>query len=276
MNNKGIGLALVIALGIFLGILVVSNQKNDAALNQILSKQTQILNSQTKLETKMESGSGKDVSQLEARLAAVEARLAKLEAGGAVAAAGGARPPMPQQPPMPDPNIIHEIPLAHSVPGGAKSGKVVITEFVDYQCPFCSRFHDPMIEAAKAYPDKVTYVLKHYPLSFHPQAKPAAKAALAAGEQGKFWEMTDHILKNQQGLNDQAYEGFAQAIGLNVEKFKTDLKNKDADYEKTIQRDLELGGTVGVRGTPSFYINGKVSNARDAATWKTEIDNLLK
>jgi len=281
MDNKGIKLALVIALGIFLGVEVVSKQKQDVQLGQILNKQTQILNSQAKLDMKIGSQDARaanqtQVDQLMGRIAALEGRLAKLEAQPLAAAQQRPPQPMPQQPPQPDPNIVYDIPVSHSFPSGAKNGKVVITEFLDYQCPFCSRFHNPMVEAAKAYPDKVTILLKHFPLSFHPQAKPAAKAALAAGEQGKFWEMTQMILDNQASLNDQAYEGFAKQIGLNVSKYTADLKNKDADYEKILQADTELGTKVGVRGTPSYYINGKVSNSRDVASWKAEIDNLVK
>jgi protein-disulfide isomerase len=183
--------------------------------------------------------------------------------------------PQPQQPPMPSPDTVYTIPVGTSVVAGAKNPKVTIVEFVDYECPFCSRFHDPMVEAVKAFPNDAAYIIKHFPLSFHANARPAAKAALAAGEQGKFHEMSDLILDNQQSLSEATYEKLAKDLGLNVSKFKDDLKNNDAKYEKILNDDMALGGTVDVRGTPSYYINGKVSNSRDAAAWKNEIQALL-
>ncbi|HLF18969.1 MAG TPA: thioredoxin domain-containing protein [Candidatus Omnitrophota bacterium] len=281
MENKGFKLALVIALGVFLGVLVVSAQKQDALLREVLGRQNQMLQAQMRLDSKVGSQDmagarglmQSEIDKLTSKISDLETRLARLESQP--------RPqqvqqqPTPQQMPPPD-TTVHEIPVAHSVVGGAKDGKVTIVEFVDYQCPFCARFHPPMVEAAKAFPGKVKYLLKHFPLSFHPQAKPAAKAALAAGEQGKFWEMTELILGNQTQLTDQQFEAYAKQLGLNVKKYLEDYKNKDAEYEKILNTDMELGGKVGVRGTPSFYINGRVSNSRDAASWKAEIEKLLK
>ena len=277
-NNKGIKLAVVIALGVFLGAIVVSKQNESAQLKQILEKQSQILTSQAKLENALAGGAGSAatqlVNQLTARINVLEARIAKLESQPQVAA--GPTAPLPVAPPPPPPDTKYDIPVAHSVIGGDKNPKVTIVEFVDYQCPFCARFHDPMVEAVKAYPKGVGFMIKHFPLSFHQDARSAAKAALAAGEQGKFLEMSDKLLNNQQSLNQASFENWAKELGLNVSKFKSDLQNNDAKYEKIINDDITLGGNVNVRGTPSFYINGKVTNSRDTASWKTEIDGLLK
>ena len=275
-NNKGVKLALVIALGVLLGAMVVSKQKDSATLSQILAKQSQILSSQMKLEGGAGGQGGAaqaTIDLLNSRIASLEARLTRLESQPQ-AAAQAVQQPTP--PPQPAPDTVYTIPVAHSVVGGAKNPKVTIVEFVDYQCPFCSRFHDPMVEAAKIFPKDVGYIIKHFPLSFHQDARPAAKAALAAGEQGKFLEMSDLLLDNQQSLNQASFEKFAADLGLNVEKFKSDLKNNDAKYEKIISDDMALGTQVNVRGTPSFYINGKISNSRDAAAWKSEIEGLLK
>jgi len=234
MDNKGFKLALVIALGVFLGAMVVSKQNESAMLKQILDKQSQVLTTVAKLEG---GGSGSAasaqlVNQLTARINSLEARLAKLESRPQVAQAQPKG--SPQQPPQPPPDTKYTIPVAHSVVSGAKKPKVTIVEFVDYQCPFCARFHDPMVEAAKAYPKDVGYIIKHFPLGFHQDAKPAAKAALAAGEQGKFLEMSELLLDNQQSLKQDSFEKFAKDLGLNVNKFKNDMKNNDAKYEKII------------------------------------------
>lgn len=273
--DKGLKLALVIGLGIFLGVMVVSKQRDSAMLSQILAKQSQLLTSQAKLENNMGgSGSNQLVEQLTARINQLEARLNALESRPTQVAAQV--PPQPQLPPEPPADTVYTIPVAHSVVGGAKNPKVTITEFVDFECPFCARFHDPMVEAVKAFPNDAAYVIKHFPLSFHANARPAAKATLAAGEQGKFLEMSELILDNQQSLSEATYEKLAKDLGLNVNKFKADLKSNDAKYEKILNDDTALGGNVNVRGTPSYYINGKVSNSRDAASWKNEIQGLLK
>jgi len=148
-------------------------------------------------------------------------------------------------------------------------------EFVDFQCPFCARFHPPLNEVLKAYPKQVNYVVKNFPLAFHPQARPAAKVAFAAGEQGKYWEMVDALLENGSSLSEAKYNELAESLGLNVKKFMADYKNKDEQWEDYIQKDIALASQVNVRGTPTFYLNGKKTNARDVNGFKREIDQIL-
>ena len=112
-------------------------------------------------------------------------------------------------------------------------------------------------------------------MTFHPNAKPAAKAALAAGEQGKYYEMANAILKDNSNLSDDFFKQTAKSIGLNVDKFLKDLKNNDAQYEQFLQQEIVEGGQVAVQGTPTFYINGKKTQARDVAGWKVAIDQVL-
>ena len=83
-----------------------------------------------------------------------------------------------------------------------------------------------MIEAIKADPGKANYMIKNYPLAFHPQAKPAAKAALAAGEQGKYAEMANALLENNQNLGEELFKKLAKDLGLNVDKFWKDYQGK--------------------------------------------------
>jgi protein-disulfide isomerase len=137
---------------------------------------------------------------------------------------------------------------------GPKDAKVTVIAFSDFQCPYCSKGKTIMEELVEAYPKDVKVVFKHLPLGFHPQAMPASKATVAADKQGKFWEMHDYIFDNQRSLDDDFYVKAAEAIGLDIEKFKKDFA--DPETEKTVNKDVELSKSLGVQGTPNFYVNG--------------------
>lgn len=137
---------------------------------------------------------------------------------------------------------------------GPAGAKVTVIEFSDFQCPFCKRGKDTMDELLKAYPNDVKLVFKNLPLDFHQQAKPAAAAALAAGKQGKFWEMHDLLFENQGRLGDGLYEELAKELKLDVAKFKTDLKSPE--IEKQIESDMSIARNNGIQGTPAFFVNG--------------------
>ena len=111
-----------------------------------------------------------------------------------------------------------------------------------------------MDDLVKMYPKDVKVVFKNLPLDFHPQAMPAAKAAHAAGIQGKFWEMHDLLFDNQKSLADSYYEEAAKTIGLDIEKFKKDFAAPET--EEAVKADKELAGKLGVQGTPNFFVNG--------------------
>ena len=185
---------------------------------------------------------------------------------------------MAQQPPPPpseDFSKVYDLDMAHALIRGNKNAQVTIVEFVDFQCPFCQRFHPVITEVLKAYPHDVNYVLRNYPLPFHPQAKPAAKAALAAGEQGKYYEMVDLLLQSGATLDENKFQELAKSLGLNVSKFMKDYKEKDAQWEEVIKKDMALAAQADVRGTPTYYINGHKTMARDMNSYKTEIDKIL-
>lgn len=186
---------------------------------------------------------------------------------------------MAQQPPPPpseDFSKVYDLDIAHARIQGNKNAAVTIVEFVDFQCPFCQRFHPVVTEVLKTYPKDVNYVLRNYPLPFHPQARPAAKAALAAGEQGKYFEMADLLLQSGANLNEDKFQELAKSLGLNVSKFMKDYKEKDTQWEEVIKKDMELATKVDVRGTPTYYINGHKTMARDLNSYKTEIDKILE
>ena len=193
------------------------------------------------------------------------------------AAAGpSAGPSAPAWPPQEDLNKEYKIDMGHSSLNGNKNAKVTIVEFSDFQCPYSQRFHPAIPEVLKVYSKDVNYMLKNFPLSFHPQAKPAAKASLAAREQGKYWEMVELLFQNGKDLSEEKFKELAKQAGLNVDKFMKDYKEKDAEWEKLIAEDMSVANSSDVRGTPTFFINGKKTNARDLTGFKQEIDNILK
>lgn len=137
---------------------------------------------------------------------------------------------------------------------GPTDAKVTIIEFSDFQCPYCQRANNTVSEILKAYPKDVKVAFKHLPLPFHQNAMPAAKASLAAGEQGKFWEMHDSLFQNQTQLSDELFIKEAQRLGLDVEKFKKDMASPE--IEKQIKDDMDLAKKHGIEGTPGFFVNG--------------------
>ena len=126
----------------------------------------------------------------------------------------------------------------------------------------------------EAYPNDVKFVYKNYPLPFHKQAMPAAKAAVAAGKRGKFFEMHDKIFENYRTLNDEIYAKWAAELGLNVDQFNTDFASKET--QAFIDKEMAEARAVGVRGTPTIFINGKKPQGRSFQLYKGIIDEQLK
>ncbi|MBF0570175.1 MAG: thioredoxin domain-containing protein [Candidatus Omnitrophica bacterium] len=270
-DNKALTMVLISLAAVAggLGIVFSVGMAIQGAMSPMEGYLRQIVDGQKRIEGALAKGGKADTKSLEARVAALEKELKALK-GGHIAAGA---PSAPQEEDM---NKVYVIPVGDSAVLGPKNAPVTITVFEDYQCPFCARFYPAALEGQKAFPDKVRIVVKHYPLPFHNMARPAAKAALAAGEQGKFYEMSDLILANAAALSDAKFKELAGKAGLNVDQFVKDLKDKDAVYEKKIQEDFALGGNVDVRGTPTYFLNGKKSNSRTPEAWKAEIEALLK
>jgi protein-disulfide isomerase len=153
-----------------------------------------------------------------------------------------------------------------SVAGAPIRGKadapITIVEYGDFQCPFCKKSRPTLKQILDTYPEQVRIIYKHFPLSFHREAMNAHRASLAAGEQGKFWEMHDMIFDSPAGLSP-------------------DLAKFDADYGSDrilakITADQEEGKKALVRGTPAFFVNGKmISGAQPFEAFKKEIDAQL-
>lgn len=158
---------------------------------------------------------------------------------------------------------------------GPADAKVTIIEISDFQCPFCSRAADTISQIKKDYPKDVRVVFVNQPLSFHPQARPAAIAALAAHRQGKFWEMHDKLFANAKELTDANFKKWATEIGLDAAKFEKDLA--DPAIGAAVDRDQKVANALGVRGTPGFFINGvNLAGAQPIDAFKKVIDEQIQ
>ncbi len=180
----------------------------------------------------------------------------------------------PPQRPAIDFNKVHNLPIGSSPIQGKKEAPVTIVEFSDYQCPYCARVQPTLKQVLAAYPDDVKLVFKDFPLSFHKQAKNAAKAARAAGEQGKYWEMHDLLFKDFNKLTDDSYKQYAAQLKLDEAKFLADFNS--SKYDALIEQDINLGRSAGVSGTPTLFVNGKRMQRRSFEDFKAEIDGYLK
>ncbi len=160
---------------------------------------------------------------------------------------------------------------------GDKNSKVMIVEYADYQCPGCAGFA-PILKAAIAdYKDDVLFIFRNYPLSYHPNAKMAASSALAAGLQGKFWEMHYKIYENQQswselgiGARTDYFVNLAKSLKLDTSKFKQDVASEEVSQK--IAFDQALAGKAAVEATPTLFIDGKIVDLETSNT----VDGLKK
>jgi protein-disulfide isomerase len=138
---------------------------------------------------------------------------------------------------------------------------VTIEEFGDYQCPPCGSLHPTLTTIKKEYGDRVRFEFHHFPLiQIHANAHAAASAAVAAGFQGKFWEMHNLLYENQATWSEipdlqPVAVSFARSIGLDVQRFLTDMKG--TRVVSTIATDVEQGMRRGVDSTPTLFINGE-------------------
>ncbi len=148
---------------------------------------------------------------------------------------------------------------------GRADAPVTMVEFTDYQCPFCRRFEsDSFAQLKKDYIDtgKVRFVSRDLPLEFHPNAAPAAQAARCAGEQNKFWEMHDAIMKDSStDLSADAILSYGQKVSLDMPLFKACVGEKK--FTESIKKDTADAGTLGISGTPSFVIGKTASDSID-------------
>lgn len=176
-------------------------------------------------------------------------------------------PNIPSPPPFPSPAPPSEeeqlkqqladkinVDLGSTPIQGNRNAKIMIVVFSDFQCPFSKRGADTVHALMQKYGNNLMYVYKNLPLPFHPEAMPAAKAALAAGKQGKFYEFHDKLFEKQGELGEALYVQTAKELGLNIEKFNADRNNPE--IEAQIKADQAQANSLGFNGTPGFALNG--------------------
>lgn len=160
---------------------------------------------------------------------------------------------------------------------GNELAQKTLVEYSDFQCPACKAYYPIMQQIEKEFGTSVRIVYRHFPLTqIHKNSLQASYAAEAAGKQGKFWEMHDMLFERQELWSSsenvaETFVGYAQELGLDAEKFKTDAAS--TDVKDRIKRDMDSGTAAGVPGTPTFFLNGKrVESPRSFEAFKALLD----
>ncbi len=157
---------------------------------------------------------------------------------------------------------------------GRADAPVEIVEFSDFQCPYCARVKPMTEEILRQYPDQVKVVFKNFPLSSHEHAKPAALAAMAAQNQGKFWEFHDELFAAQRELSRDKIMAIARDLDLDMNQFQRDIRSRE--LSRRLQKDMQDGQQAGVRGTPTIFVNGMLLEQRNAETLRGMVEDALK
>jgi protein-disulfide isomerase len=188
------------------------------------------------------------------------------------AANPNARPSTPglSQPGAPNPHVR-----------GGERAAVTLEEFSDFQCPACGGLEPTLRKIEKEYGDRVRLIFRNFPLKQHKYAFLAARAAEAAGLQGKFWEMHDAIYDNQKDWEEAPeprtiFDTYATRLGLDVQRFRADMERQD--IADRVIADYNRGLSMGVGGTPSIYLNGRQLSSDDTLkeqNLRTRIDEAL-
>ncbi len=162
---------------------------------------------------------------------------------------------------------------------GAKDGAITLVEYSDFECPFCSRGFETVMQLMDKYPGKIRFIYKHLPLSFHEQAMPAAQyyEAVRLQDEKKAFAFHDEIFKNQAKLkNGKAFlDATAKKVGADMARLKKDVESEAV--KNRIEADIKEAGSFGMQGTPGFLLNGvPVRGAYPAEYFVSLIDELQK
>jgi protein-disulfide isomerase len=157
---------------------------------------------------------------------------------------------------------------------GPANAPVEIIEFSDFQCPYCLAAHPTVKRVLDTYGDRIHFVYRNFPLPNHPNARPAAEAALCANEQGQFWPYHDRLFSNPGKLSDADLKQGAAELRLDTAKFNACVDSHK--YKDAVDTDIKAGQDAGVAGTPAFFINGReVSGAQPFEAFKRIVDEEL-
>lgn len=164
---------------------------------------------------------------------------------------------------------------------GDRSSSVTLIEYSDFQCPACGAYYPVVKQVKEKYADKIAIVYRSYPLrSIHKNADVAARAAEAAGMQGKFWEMHDKLFENQTAWSELAspvdtFSTYAEQMGLDVARFKRNIDSSEATDR--VNQQVQSGDAAKVSGTPTFFLAGKkLQQPQSLEEFSTLIDEALK
>ena len=168
-----------------------------------------------------------------------------------------------------------EVAISDGTPSrGPEAAPIVLVEYTDYQCPYCSRAQPTIDAVMERYNGLVRHVFKNLPLPMHNQAQLAAEAALCAQDQGKYWEFHDWLFQNQRTMNRDTMIAEAGELGMNVDLFTTCIT--DGTHQAAVDADVKEARGFGITGTPGFMINGRVlTGAQPLEAFETIIDEEL-
>ena len=170
-------------------------------------------------------------------------------------------------------DFIRKIDISGSPVMGPEDAPVTITVFTDFECPYCKKIEPLIAQVRENNADTVKVVFKNMPLKFHQFADPAHRAAVAAGLQGKFWEFHDALFAAEK-LNNQVIENIAKDLNLDMEKWQRDMQSQQV--RERIFADIEQAQEIGVTGTPTIFINGRLLKNRSMQGFQDMINEELK
>ena len=137
---------------------------------------------------------------------------------------------------------------------GPDDAPVTLVEYGDYECPSCGEAYDIVKQVQRHFGPKLRFVYRNFPLEQHEFAMPAAETAEFAASEGKFWEMHDALYENQVSMDEDLFPRLGKKLGLDAEGLMDALEEEE--FAEHIEEDMKSGEGSGVRGTPTFYING--------------------
>ncbi len=157
---------------------------------------------------------------------------------------------------------------------GPENAALTIVEYADFQCPACAAQHSILKRFIEKYPGQVRLVYRHFPLPQHSFADSAARAAEAAGQQGRFWEMHDLLFENQDKLGPDDIRQYAVSLGLDATRFENDWNSETASAR--VSNDFAAGQRLGVNATPTLFINGSPARgAQGEASLEAALQSVL-
>jgi len=185
------------------------------------------------------------------------------------------QPAAPDQAPSGNPTR-YDVPTDDDPSLGPADAPITMIEFSDYECPYCRKWHNEVFKPLMSnYAGKIRFVYRDFPLSSsHFNAQPAAEAANCAGEQNQYWEFADKMFASESGLGSEMYLQSAKELGLDLEKFSECVSSRR--YEDEVTADYEYAANLGIRSTPTFFINGlALIGAQPYEVFQTVIDQEL-